>query len=171
MVYSIHNLKMAAERDNNINWRERLAQGRARTLMGAIERVEARGGGRPQMDRPFTLGRAGVMSGNWVGTHDDVEERTTCGRREVGQQGAHPGGLSLRRGQGLAINTPILNGISHYPTAGRGRGQALSSPSHPLLKDHPQAGRGCEGPPRCPWMMPQCLRPHSQFPSPPQYTS
>ena len=71
--------------------------GRARTLLEAIERVEARGGGRPQMDRPLTLGRAGMAPQNWVGTHDEV--RTKCDGREVGQPEPNPGGLSLRRGQ------------------------------------------------------------------------
>ena len=89
----------------------------------------------PQRKRP--LERAGVTPQNWVGAHNNVHERTKCGRREVIQPEPHPGGLSLRRGWGLAINTPILNSISHYPTAGRDRGQALAPPSPPSLEDHP----------------------------------
>ena len=67
MFYCIHDIKMAAGSDNNINWRERLVHGRGRILLEAIERVEGRGGWRPQMDRPFTLGTAEVMPQNWVG--------------------------------------------------------------------------------------------------------
>ena len=101
-----------------------MARGGARTLLEAIERVEARGG-RPQVNRQVTIGRVGVMPWNWVGTHDEV--RTMCDGREVGQPDPHPGGLSLRRGQGqsLVINTPILNNMSHNSVIGVGRGQAL----------------------------------------------
>ena len=59
-----------AEGEENINWRERLASGRARTLLEAVEQVEARGGGRTQVNRQVTIRRAGVMPQNWVGTCD-----------------------------------------------------------------------------------------------------
>ena len=124
--------KMAARGNDNINWRERCARGRARTLIEALERVEtrgARGGGRPQMN---VLGRAGVMPQNWVETHGAV--RTMCDGREVGLLEPHSGGLSLRRGQGqsFVINTPFLNNTSNNPLAGKDRGWAIS-PSSPTL--------------------------------------
>ena len=135
-----------------------MSRGRARTLMEAIERVEARGGERPQMN---ILGRAGVIPWNWVGTHGEV--RTTCEGREVGQLGPNPGGLSRRRwGQSFVINTPILSNTSNNPPVERGRGKALSASSP--LEDQPPAERCHDGPLRCPrtmclslapWLIPQ----------------
>ena len=49
------------------------------------------------MNGSFPFRRAGVTPPNWVQTCDNVEERTTCGRKEVGQPEPCPGGLSLRR--------------------------------------------------------------------------
>ena len=106
---------------------------------------------------------------NWVRTCGEV--RTKCDGREVGQLEPHPGGLSLKRGQGqsLVINTPILNTTSNnLPQGGAGARPFLLHPSP--LEDQPLAARCYDGPLICPRMMPLCLRPHGQFPSPPPYT-
>ena len=112
-----------------------MACGTAKTLLEALERVEAGGGGRPQVNRLINLGIAGVMPQNWVGTQDKM--RTTCDGREVGQSEPHPGGLSLRRGRGqsLTIQTPMPNNVSHNPPVGRAGAEPLllHPPSpHPL---------------------------------------
>ena len=71
-----------AGRNNNGEWRERLVQGRARTLIEALERVESRGRGMQQQN--ILLGRAGVTPHIWVINNDSG--KTTC-RQEVSQEG------------------------------------------------------------------------------------
>ena len=136
--------------------------------MEALERVKARGGGRPQVNRQATIGRAGVTPQNWVGTHD--EGRTTCDGREAGQSEPCPEGLSLRRGRGwsLVINTPILN-MSHNSVIG-GAGAEPFLPIPEPLENHPQAERCPKGPLRCSRTLPCCLRTNGWFPNPPPYT-
>ena len=67
VVYFLQDKKMA-EGGENINWRKRFARGRARTLMetlGIVEAGEVRGRGRPSVNRPVNIGRAGVTPQNW----------------------------------------------------------------------------------------------------------
>ena len=128
-----------ADREGDREWTERLVQVRARTLIEALERVKSRGRGVQQQNRP--LGRVGVIPPNWVGGHNNNDERVMCSRQEMSQgrggiynqMEQQPRGLSLcnrrGRGQGLVINFPILKCISQHPTEGRGRGRALAPPS------------------------------------------
>ena len=81
------------------------------------------------------------------------------------------GAYQCRRGRGQGLYTSPTPQLNPHLKGGAGAELLLPHPLH-TFEDHPlRLGRHHDSPLRCPHTMPQCLRPHGWFPSPPDTPS